>query len=136
VELADSSAWTTRHRDTRVRSDFDALVRAGRISTCDPVEFELLWTARSADEFASMRADFARGSRIRTLPEDWDRAAGVWNQLVRRGGHRQIPRFDLLVAAVAERAGWPVLHYDRHFEVIAEVTGQPLRAIAPLGSLG
>jgi hypothetical protein len=29
----------------------------------------------------------------------------------------------------------PVLRYDRDFELIAEVTGQPVRAIAPLGSL-
>jgi len=29
----------------------------------------------------------------------------------------------------------PVCHYDRHFEVIAEVTDQPVRAIAPLGTL-
>lgn len=83
-----------------------------------------------------MRADFAQGTRVRTLPEDWDRAADVWSELVRRGRPRQIPRFDLLVAAVGERSGWPVLHYDRHFELIAEVTGQPLRALAPLGSLG
>jgi predicted nucleic acid-binding protein len=42
---------------------------------------------------------------------------------------------DLLIAAAAEFAGMPVSHYDRDFELIAEVTGQPVRAIAPLGSL-
>jgi len=31
--------------------------------------------------------------------------------------------------------GTAVLHYDRHFELIEEVTGQPMRALAPLGSL-
>jgi predicted nucleic acid-binding protein len=50
--------------------------------------------------------------------------------------HRQVPLPDLLVAAAAEHAELPILHYDRHFEVIAEVTGQPVRALAPLGSLG
>ena len=49
--------------------------------------------------------------------------------------HRQVPVNDLLDAAAAERAGVPVLHYDRHFELIASITGQPVRAIAPLGSL-
>jgi predicted nucleic acid-binding protein len=39
-----------------------------------------------------------------------------------------------VIAAAAESAEVPVLH-DRHFELIAEVTGQPLPAIAPLGSL-
>jgi predicted nucleic acid-binding protein len=40
--------------------------------------------------------------------------------------HRRIPLVDLLVAAAAESAEVPVLHYDRHFERIAEITGQPL----------
>ncbi len=29
----------------------------------------------------------------------------------------------------------PVLHYDADFDVIAEITGQPTRWIAPRGSL-
>ena len=65
----------------------------------------------------------------------WDRAVAVWRELVRRGRHRQVKQSDLLVAAAAELAGVPTCHYDRHFEVIAEVTGQPVRAIAPLGTL-
>jgi predicted nucleic acid-binding protein len=59
------------------------------------------------------------------------------HRLARRGPlhHRQLKIPDLLIAAAAESAGMPVLHYDRHFELIAEVTGQPVRALAPLGSL-
>jgi hypothetical protein len=36
---------------------------------------------------------------------------------------------DLLVAAAAERAGLTVLHVDRDFETIAEVTGQPVERL-------
>jgi predicted nucleic acid-binding protein len=32
---------------------------------------------------------------------------------------------DLLVAAIAERAGLVVLHQDEDFELIAQITGQP-----------
>ncbi|HEY0806728.1 MAG TPA: PIN domain-containing protein [Pseudonocardiaceae bacterium] len=35
---------------------------------------------------------------------------------------RKLP--DLLIAAAAERRGLTVLHYDRDFELIADVTGQ------------
>ena len=49
--------------------------------------------------------------------------------------HRRVKRADLLIAAAAESAGVPVLHYDADFEVIAEITGQPTRWIAPRGSL-
>lgn len=40
-----------------------------------------------------------------------------------------------IAAAAAELAEVPVCHYHPNFELIAEVTGQPVRAIAPLGSL-
>ena len=69
-------------------------------------------------------------------PRVWRRAVEVLELFAEQGPKHHdefVP--DLLVAAAAERAELPVLHYDRHFELIAEVTGQPVRAIAPLGSL-
>ena len=67
----------------------------------------------------------------------WRRAIEVFELFAERGPlhHRQIGIPDLLIAAAAELAEFPVLHYDRDFEAIAEVTGQPVEAIAPLGSL-
>jgi hypothetical protein len=40
-----------------------------------------------------------------------------------------------MIAAAAELAEMPLLHYDGHFELVAEVTGQPVEELAPLGSL-
>jgi predicted nucleic acid-binding protein len=37
---------------------------------------------------------------------------------------------DLLIAATAESAGLTVLHLDKDFELIAEVTGQPIERLA------
>ena len=67
----------------------------------------------------------------------WRRATDVFEQLGAAGPlhHRRVGIPDLLIAAAAELAELPVLHYDRDFEVIAALTGQPVRAIAPLGSL-
>ncbi len=77
---------------------------------------------------------------LRTAPMGervWRRATDVFELFAERGPlhHRQIAIQDLLIAAAAELAELPVLHYDRDFELIAEVTGQPVRALAPLGSL-
>jgi predicted nucleic acid-binding protein len=36
---------------------------------------------------------------------------------------------DLLIAATAELAGLIVLHLDKDFELIADVTGQPLERL-------
>lgn len=42
---------------------------------------------------------------------------------------------DVMVAVAAERAGLTVLHYDKDFDLIAGVTGQPCKWVAPKGSL-
>jgi predicted nucleic acid-binding protein len=79
-------------------------------------------------------------NRLRDFPirrREWDRAADVMHALLERGPlhHRSVGLPDLLIAAAAESAEVTLLHYDHHFERIAEVTGQPMRALAPLGTL-
>ena len=100
-----------------------------------PVLMELLWSARNSADFDDIVTELAALPRLNADGPIWDRAVEVWRELVQSGRHRQVPRNDLVVAAVAELGGVPVCHYDRHFDVIAEVTGQPMRAIAPLGTL-
>jgi predicted nucleic acid-binding protein len=136
IELADTSAWTARQRAPAVQAHFDQRVARGQIATCRPVVLELLARAASAVELERRRQSL---DVLRDLPvrrREWDRAADVMHELAGVGGGRhRLPFADLLVAAAAEVAELPVLHYDRHFELIAEVTGQPVRALAPLGSL-
>lgn len=47
------------------------------------------------------------------------------------GQHRGAGLPDLLIAALAERAGLPVVHYDADFDQIAAVTGQPMQWVVP-----
>jgi predicted nucleic acid-binding protein len=48
-------------------------------------------------------------------------------------GHRRlIP--DLIIAATAELHGAEVLHVDKDYELVAEVTGQPVRRLFGPGS--
>jgi predicted nucleic acid-binding protein len=58
-----------------------------------------------------------------------NRAVEVQVLLADLGKHRAPAVPDLLVAAAAERAGLTVLHVDKDFELIAEVTGQPLERL-------
>jgi predicted nucleic acid-binding protein len=53
------------------------------------------------------------------------RAVEVQMLLADQGRHRAPGIPDLLIAAVAERAGHTVLHLDKDFDLIAEITGQP-----------
>jgi predicted nucleic acid-binding protein len=137
IELADTSAWSNRTRNPEIHATFRRSVARGEIATCEMVKLELLAAARDASELGAIRDELDElrlcgiGSRV------WRRAMDVMHAFAERGPlhHRQVGIPDLLIAAAAEDAQVPLLHYDRHFEVIAEVTGQPVRAIAPLGSL-
>ncbi len=137
IELADTSAWTNRGKGKAVLAEFEARLRERSIATCPMVRLELLRTSRDHADFVTMRdkldalRDVPMGDRV------WRRAIDVLEQLAEAGPlhHRRVALPDLLIAAAAELAEVPVVHYDRDFELIAEVTGQPVRAIAPLGSL-
>jgi predicted nucleic acid-binding protein len=126
-----------RRRDAAVAADFDARLVSGGLATCAMVRLELLWSARDAAHVARLRS---RLDALREAPMGervWRRATDVLELLAERGPlhHRQVALPDLLIAAAAELAELPILHYDRDFEAIAAVTGQPVEAIARLGSL-
>jgi predicted nucleic acid-binding protein len=57
------------------------------------------------------------------------RAEVVQGLLADRGQHRAPSVPDLLIAAAAELLDLTVLHMDKDFELIAEVTGQPVERL-------
>ena len=57
--------------------------------------------------------------------------AALW-----RGGRIRAVGFpDPLVAAVAERERVTILHYDTDFDLIPEMTGQPVQWVVPHGTI-
>lgn len=62
-------------------------------------------------------------------PDTEDRAVEVLELLAERGQHHAPSIPDLLIAATAELAGLSVLHFDKDFELIAAVTGQPMETL-------
>lgn len=58
-----------------------------------------------------------------------DRAVQVQMLLTDRGQHRAPAIPDLLVAATAELAGLTVLALDKDFDLIAQITGQPVEQL-------
>jgi predicted nucleic acid-binding protein len=58
-----------------------------------------------------------------------DRSVEVLTLLADRGRHRAPSVPDLIIAATAELAGLTVLHLDKDFDVIAEITGQPVERL-------
>ncbi len=62
-------------------------------------------------------------------PAAEDRSVEVQMLLTDRGEHRAPAIPDLLVAATAELAGLTVLAVDRDFDLIANITGQPVEPL-------
>lgn len=58
-----------------------------------------------------------------------ERAVEVQALLADKGTHRGPSIPDLLIAAAAERGGLTVLHVDKDYDLIAEVTGQPVERL-------
>lgn len=138
--LADTSAWAVAQRRNaapELRETFGRLLVGGEIATCGPVKWELLHSTNNAAEFRARRDDLEALDQAALDEADWRRALDVCQGLAEQGSalHRAVKLPDALVAAAAERAGLAVLHYDKDFELIAAVTGQPCEWIAPRGFL-
>ena len=133
--LADSTVWSkVRARPTLARW-FNGEVRAGHILTCNVVVLELLRSARNTDAFHAQSRLLELLDHCPVGMAEHTRACDVQRLLAERGRHRGVPPADLLIAAAAESAQVPLLHYDHDYDLIAEASQQPVRWLAPTGSL-
>ncbi len=131
--LADKSALARLHLP-EVTPALAPLIEAGLVATCAVVEFEILWSTRTPDEFKSVRHDRSIGYEwLTTEDTDWRRALDVQALLWATGQMRSVPLPDLLIAAVAERNRLTVLHYDSDYDTIAGLTGQPTQWVVARG---
>jgi predicted nucleic acid-binding protein len=69
-----------------------------------------------------------------TPDEAWDRAVEVQSPLIAKGSWKALSVSDLIIAATAERHDAIVLHYDGDYDMIAGVTGQRTKWVAPAGT--
>ncbi len=124
--LIDKSALVRLGRSSHTDAWADRIER-GLVRVATVTLLEVGYSARDPDDLraglreppvASMPVEYA-------APAAEDRAVEVLTLLADRGHHRAPSVPDLLIAAIAERAGLVVLHQDKDFDLIAEVTGQP-----------
>jgi predicted nucleic acid-binding protein len=111
-------------------------IERGLVRIATPTRLEVGYSARTADEWrAGMRESPLSSMPVEYLtPMTEDRALEVQGLLADRGHHRGPSIPDLLIAAAAELGELTVLHRDKDFDLIADVTGQPveqLRIAAP-----
>ncbi|MGH3713637.1 MAG: PIN domain nuclease [Micromonosporaceae bacterium] len=134
--LVDTSALLRLARDEAIGQLWAEPRDAGLLAVCPVTELELLYTARSRRE-RDVMLDKLRSTFTWVVMPDrvFDHAAQTQAALTSRGLHRSAGPVDLLVAAAAQLHDLTLLHYDRDFEQVSEVTGQPRAWIAAPGSL-
>ncbi len=131
--LGDTSALARRGKPS-VAERLDPLLEAGLVARCTPTDLEAGYSARSLADFRRLREERAAWPFLAIDQAVLDRAVEIQTLLAERGEHRSVPIADVLIAAAAAAAGLVVLHYDRDYERIAEVTGQPVEWIVPAGT--
>ena len=125
--LVDTTIWSLalrRRRDALTRDqvrlvdEWRALVLDGRAGIIGPVRQEVLSGVRSTEVFDRLRHHLAGFDCIEVGLDDYDQAARFYNTLrssgVAGGG------VDLLICAVASRAGVPIFTTDRDFRRYAD----------------
>lgn len=135
VYLADTSAWWRANASRAVAKRWERLLEDDAIAICAPIELELLYSARSPAAYESLREELAGLVHLPLSESAAALARRAQSALAAASRHRGPAPVDLLVAGVAEATGATLLHYDRHFDAIAAVTGQDAEWVAPRGSL-
>ncbi|WP_205324792.1 PIN domain nuclease [Glycomyces sp. YM15] len=132
THLIDTSVLS-RMRKPAVAERAVPLVQRGMLALCRPVEMEIIYGARNPDHCASLK-DWLLGFELLPMTDQiMERAVEVQTALVPSAEHRTVRMPDLLIAATAERYEVPLLHYDRDFDRIAKITGQPTEWVVPPG---
>lgn len=133
--LADTSAWNRSYATAEVGERWGALLEAGDLALCTPVQLELLISARGPADYEWLSDRLAAIPMLALDEAVANAALAIQRLLARRSQHRGPRPVDLLVAATAEEHNVVLLHYDRHFDAIRRVTRQPMEWLAPRGSL-
>ena len=115
----DSAEWAER-------------IGRGMVRVTTVTRLEVGYSARSGPQLrAGLRQPPMSSMPVEYLtPAIEDRAVEVLTLLADRGQHRAPSIPDLIIAATAELANLTILHVDKDFELIAQVTGQPAERLA------
>lgn len=132
--LADKSAWA--RIDSYPDEWLDAL-NAGRIVICSVSHLELLYSARTRSDLERLDEELTRLRDIPITRGTLSAAKRAMLDLAARGsdGHHRVPPPDAIIAACAAEHGCAVLHYDRHYDRLADVLGFESIWSAPRGSI-
>lgn len=130
--LIDKSAYVRLQSGQAARiAEWNARIERGLVRLSAVTRLELGFSARSghAGREAFGLPPLSLMPIEHLTPAMEDRAFEVQMLLADRGRYRAPSIPDVLIAAMAEKAGLTVLAVDKDFDLIAEVTGQPVEKL-------
>jgi predicted nucleic acid-binding protein len=132
--LIDKSAFARLSASAELAMWVDRIQR-GLVRVTVATVLEVGYSARSGPDWSALvtKPPLALMPVENATPAIESRAIELQGILARRGLHRAPSVPDLLIAATAELAGLVVLHHDKDFDLIADVTGQPLERLMLVG---
>ena len=132
--LIDKSALA-RLGESRDIDEWAERIQRGLVRIATVTRLEVGFSARSGSEArAAWRVPPLVAMPVEYLtPVIEDRAVEVQLRLADQGQHRAPSVPDLIIATTAELSGLTVLHVDKDFDLIADVTGQPVERLELLG---
>lgn len=129
--LIDKSAYERLDTSPKLLQLWLERINRGLVYVSNLTLLEMGYSARNRADWSSiLHTPPVANLMIEYLtPAMEDRAVEVQGVLAERGHHRAPSVPDLLIAAVAELTGMTVLHVDKDFDLIAEVTQQPVERL-------
>ena len=128
--LIDKSALTRLHLDPEA-TEWATRIERGLVRISTVTLLEVGYSARSSSDHRTLLNE----PPIASMPIEYltpkieDRALELQSVLAGRGQHRAPSVPDLLIAATAELAELTVLHLDKDFDLIADLTGQSVERL-------
>jgi predicted nucleic acid-binding protein len=137
--LLDNSAWARLGHAALAQERIDEIADAleeRRVATCLPFLLEAGYSARSARDHDELIAELL-ALPLLSIDEATERRAIEAQRQLARAGHHRMPPVDLIVAAIADRHGLGILHYDADYDILAARTDLSFESVwlAPPGSL-
>ena len=137
--LLDNSAWARLGSDSipeRRAEEIAAALEGGRVATCLPFLLEAGYSARSTEDHNGLVEELL-ALPLLSMDEGIERRAIDAQRQLAQVGHHRLPPVDLILAAIADRHGLGVLHYDGDFDLLRSKTDLDFESVwlVPRGEL-